>query len=67
MIAAGVNPLAVKTMMGHSAISVTFDTYGHPLPGSPRDAATRIERFLYSPEMGTPGMAAPKPSGTGQP
>lgn len=67
MIAAGVNPLAVKTMMGHSAISVTFDTYGHPLPGSPREAAKRIERLLHSPKTRTPGMAASKSSGEGQP
>ena len=30
MIAAGVNAKALSTFMGHAAISITFDLYGHP-------------------------------------
>ncbi len=33
MIAAGVNAKALSTFMGHSSINVTFDLYGHLMPG----------------------------------
>jgi integrase len=34
MIAAGVNPKALQTFMGHSSITVALDPYGHLFPGS---------------------------------
>lgn len=34
MIAAGVNPKALSSFMGHSSITVTFDLYGHLMPGT---------------------------------
>ena len=33
LIAAGVNPKALSTFMGHASISITLDRYGHLLPG----------------------------------
>ena len=33
MIAAGVNAKALQTFMGHANISITFDRYGHLMPG----------------------------------
>ena len=34
MIAAGVNPKALQSFMGHANISITLDRYGHLMPGS---------------------------------
>lgn len=46
MIAAGVNPKALSVFLGHSSIQVTFDRYGHLLPGGQRTAAEQLDRFL---------------------
>jgi integrase len=52
MVAAGVNPEALSTYMGHSSITVTLDRYGHLMPGSEQEAAemlaTYLERALLS-------------------
>ena len=39
MIAAGVNAKALSSIMGHATIAMTFDTYGHLMPGSLDEAA----------------------------
>ena len=39
MIGAGVNAKALAQYMGHSSIKLTFDLYGHLMPGSEREAA----------------------------
>jgi len=46
MIAAGVNPKALQTFMGHASITVTLDTYGHLFPGSEAEAAALVETYL---------------------
>jgi integrase len=46
MIAAGVNAKALATYMGHSSIKVTFDLYGHLMPGSAAEAAALLDAFL---------------------
>jgi integrase len=46
MIAANVNPKALSAFMGHSSIKVTFDLYGHLMPGSEAEAAALLDRFL---------------------
>ena len=46
MIAAGVNAKALSQFMGHSSIKVTFDLYGHLMPGSEREAAGMLDAFL---------------------
>ena len=46
MIAAGVNAKALSTFMGHSSIKVTFDLYGHLMPGTEAEAASMLDRFL---------------------
>jgi integrase len=33
MISAGINAKALSTYMGHSSITITFDLYGHLMPG----------------------------------
>lgn len=41
LIAAGVNAKAISTYMGHANIAITFDRYGHLMPGG-EDEATRL-------------------------
>jgi hypothetical protein len=54
MIAAGVNAKALSVFMGHSSIKVTFDLYGHLMPGTEAEAAALLDRFLGS----EPGLGA---------
>jgi len=46
MIAAGVNPKALSAFMGHSSIKVTFDLYGHLMPGTEAEAAALLDGLL---------------------
>ena len=46
MIAAGVNPKALQTFMGHSNITTTLDIYGHLMPGSEDEAAGLLDAYL---------------------
>ena len=46
MIAAGVNAKALSAFMGHSSIKVTFDLYGHLMPGTAAEAATLLDAYL---------------------
>jgi hypothetical protein len=46
MIAAGVNPKALQTFMGHASITVTLDRYGHLFPGSEEEAAVLLDAYL---------------------
>ena len=46
MIAAGVNAKALSTYMGHASVSITFDRYGHLMPGNESDAADRLDAYL---------------------
>lgn len=46
MIAAGVNAKALSVFMGHSSIKVTFELYGHLMPGTEAEAAALLDRFL---------------------
>jgi integrase len=46
MIAAGVNAKALTEYMGHSSITVTFDRYGHLMPGNHEQAAALLDAYL---------------------
>jgi integrase len=46
MIAAGVNAKALSAFMGHSSIKVTFDLYGHLMPGTEAEAAALLDKYL---------------------
>ena len=43
---AGVHPKVVQTVMRHSTITLTMDTYGHLFPGQEADAVTRLDDLL---------------------
>jgi integrase len=51
MIAAGVNAKALSVFMGHSSIKVTFDLYGHLMPGTEAEAAALLDDFLEGSEL----------------
>jgi integrase len=46
---AGYQPKKVQTVMGHSSIQMTFDTYGHlfPSPDDDQEAMAKIEAQLF--------------------
>lgn len=46
MIAAGVNAKALSVYMGHASVMVTFDLYGHLMPGNEAEAAGLLDAFL---------------------
>jgi integrase len=46
MIAAGVNAKALSTYMGHASITITFDRYGHLIPGNEGEAAELLDAYL---------------------
>jgi integrase len=57
MIAAGVNAKALSVFMGHSSIKVTFNLYGHLMPGTAAEAAALLDSFLGA-DMGEGANAA---------
>ena len=46
MIAAGVNPKAITSYLGHASIQTTFDLYGHLMPGNEDEAVALIDAYL---------------------
>jgi hypothetical protein len=53
MIAAGVNAKALSTIMGHATIAMTFDTYGHLMPGWLDESARATNAYLW---QGSPNV-----------
>ncbi|MDQ3629950.1 MAG: tyrosine-type recombinase/integrase [Actinomycetota bacterium] len=45
-IAAGVNAKALSIYLGHSSGAITFDRYGHLMPGSENEAAGLLDAYL---------------------
>jgi integrase len=48
MIAAGVNAKALSTYMRHANIAITYDRYGHLMPGNEAEAAALLDLYLES-------------------
>jgi integrase len=46
MIAAGVNAKALSTYMGHANVAITYDRYGHLMPGNEAEAAALLDAYL---------------------
>lgn len=46
MIAAGVNARALATCMGHAPVTITYDRYGHLMPGNENEAAALLDAYL---------------------
>ncbi len=46
MIGAGVNAKALATYMGHASVTITYDRYGHLMPGNEDEAAGLLDQYL---------------------
>jgi integrase len=46
MIAAGVNAKALWAYIGHASVAITFDRYGHLMPGNEGEAAGLLDAYL---------------------
>lgn len=46
MIAAGVNARALCSYMGHASVTITYDRYGHLMPGNEDEAAALLDAYL---------------------
>lgn len=46
LIAAGANAKVIQTVMGHATIGMTFDTYGHLMPGGLDEAAELADAYI---------------------
>lgn len=46
MIAANINAKAMSVYMGHASVVVTFDLYGHLMPGNENEAVGLLDAFL---------------------
>jgi integrase len=46
MIAAGVNAKALSVYMGHASVTITFDLYGHLMPGNEQEAGRLLDAYL---------------------
>jgi len=46
MIAAGLNAKALSAYLGHASIGITFDRYGHLMPGNEDEAAGLLDAYL---------------------
>ena len=61
-IAAGVNAKALSDYLGHSSIKVTFDKYGHLMPGNEQQAADLLDSIWRwagaDPALGKPHILA---------
>ena len=44
--AAGVNAKALSTYMGHASVTISFDRYGHLMPGNEEEAAGLLDAYL---------------------
>lgn len=46
MISAGANGKVIQSCMGHASITMTFDHYGHLMPGGQAEAARLVDDYL---------------------
>lgn len=49
LLAEGIHPKVVQEMLGHSAVSLTLDTYSHVVPDLQREAAEKMQALLEPP------------------
>jgi integrase len=46
LIASNANPKALSVVMGHASIAITYDTYGHLMPGGLDEVAAQANAYL---------------------
>lgn len=60
----GVHPNVIKTVMRHSTITLTMDTYGHLLPNQHADAVTSLAGMMAAPgDLAATGTAGSNSTG----
>lgn len=52
LIASGANPKVIQKVMGHATIQMTFDQYGHLMPGGLEEAAAAANAYLAAAVLG---------------
>ncbi len=57
LIAAGANAKVIQMVMGHATIQMTFDRYGHLMPGGLEEAAAAADDYLARAAAPSPGAA----------
>ena len=57
-IAAGVNAKCLSAYMGHTTIGLTFDLYGHLMPGNEAEATGLLDAYLLRHEGHSGGSPA---------
>jgi hypothetical protein len=65
VVETGAHPKAVQSVMRHSTITLTMDTYGHLFPGQEAEAVVRLADLLAdaaSEALRATGAAGPAPS-----
>jgi integrase len=45
-IAAGVNAKALSSYLGHASVTITYDRYGHLMPGSEDEAVALVDAYI---------------------
>jgi integrase len=45
-IAAGVNAKALSSYLGHASVTITYDRYGHLMPGSEGEAVALVDAYI---------------------
>jgi integrase len=46
LIAAGANAKALSVVLGHASISITFDRYGHLMPGGEAEVGRLLHSYI---------------------
>jgi integrase len=59
MIAAGANAKALSVVMGHASIEITFNRYGHLMPGSEDAVGELLEEWLQVQKAARDSSASP--------
>jgi hypothetical protein len=49
--------------IGHSSITVTFDLYGHPMPGTEAEGAALLDAYLDAEVKSSPAPGVPSEPG----
>ncbi len=59
MIAARANAKALSVVMGHASIEITFNRYGHLMPGSEDEVRQRLAAYLAASSASAVPIAVP--------
>lgn len=64
---AGVHPKAIQSIMRHSTITLTLDTYGHLFPSTEADAIDKLARMVGGEKPEAVARTPSKPAAKARP